>query len=237
MSHRLRTDEGRALYKRRSATVEPAIGNLKKMPDRFSRRLDAALGELQLAATAFNLLKILRQSTPDIHATRRRRRAPRPSRDAGKSATGSTSGETQDHLYDECEAERPLPARGPRPRSLPQRAGRTEMPVSGHPIPGPDRRRRGTMVIRWKGRTERLRHNVRGSPDPEQHQRTAGCLHRFPDTPTTDGRRAGGRDRVAAGSDGTSARVRSALAGGTRLKCEAGTDDIESDRTEPNREQ
>ena len=64
MSHRLRTAEGTALYKRRGATVEPAIGNLKKILDRFSRRgLDAALGELQLAATASNLLKIYRAAT------------------------------------------------------------------------------------------------------------------------------------------------------------------------------
>ncbi|HEX2772049.1 MAG TPA: transposase [Micromonosporaceae bacterium] len=61
MAHRLRTEEGKALYKRRGATVEPAIGNLKKILDRFSRRgLNAALGELQLAATACNLLKIYR---------------------------------------------------------------------------------------------------------------------------------------------------------------------------------
>jgi hypothetical protein len=61
MSYRLRTADGKALYKRRGATVEPAIGNLKKILDRFSRRgLNAALGELQLAATACNLLKIYR---------------------------------------------------------------------------------------------------------------------------------------------------------------------------------
>jgi hypothetical protein len=61
MQHRLRTDSGRALYKRRGATVEPAIGNLKANLNRFSRRgLNAALGELQLAASAFNLMKIYR---------------------------------------------------------------------------------------------------------------------------------------------------------------------------------
>lgn len=65
MSHRIRTEEGETLYKRRGATVEPAIGNLKKILDRFSRRgLNAALGELQLAATAFNLLKIYRAAAP-----------------------------------------------------------------------------------------------------------------------------------------------------------------------------
>jgi transposase len=64
MAHRLRTPEGRALYKRRGATVEPAIGNLKTILDRFSRRgLNAALGELQLAAAASNLLKIHRAAT------------------------------------------------------------------------------------------------------------------------------------------------------------------------------
>lgn len=61
MSHHLRTTRGQALYRRRGATVEPAIGNLKKILDRFSRRgLDAAVGELHLAATAFNLMKIYR---------------------------------------------------------------------------------------------------------------------------------------------------------------------------------
>jgi hypothetical protein len=63
MEHRLRTDHGRALYKRRGATVEPAIANLKTILDRFSRRgLNAALSELQLAASAFNLMKIYRAS-------------------------------------------------------------------------------------------------------------------------------------------------------------------------------
>jgi hypothetical protein len=57
--HRLRTPAGRSLYKRRGATVEPGIGNLKKIIDRFSRRgLDNATNELHLAATAFNLMKI-----------------------------------------------------------------------------------------------------------------------------------------------------------------------------------
>lgn len=61
MDHRLRTTEGVEQYKRRGATVEPGIGNLKKIIDRFSRRgLDNALSEIHLAATAFNLLKIHR---------------------------------------------------------------------------------------------------------------------------------------------------------------------------------
>ena len=60
-AHRLRTAAGQDLYKRRAATVEPGIGNLKKIIDRFSRRgLDNATSELHLAATAFNLMKIYR---------------------------------------------------------------------------------------------------------------------------------------------------------------------------------
>ena len=63
MDHRLRTPEGAALYARRGATVEPAIGNLKKLLDRFSMRgLAAAQAEIHLAAAAFNLLKIYRAS-------------------------------------------------------------------------------------------------------------------------------------------------------------------------------
>ena len=96
MSHRLRTAEGQALYKRRGATVEPAIGNLKQILDRFSRRgLDAALGELQLAATAFNLMKIYRAAAPDTHPGHQYRRTTqrtdqrRPSRASRQSATGS----------------------------------------------------------------------------------------------------------------------------------------------------
>jgi transposase len=64
MDHRLRTAEGAARYKRRGATVEPAIGNLKKIINRFSGRgLQAAIGEIDLAAAAFNLLKIHRADT------------------------------------------------------------------------------------------------------------------------------------------------------------------------------
>lgn len=61
MDHRLRTPEGATLYTRRGATVEPGIGNFKKILDRFSQRgLTAVTNEVHLAATAFNLLKIHR---------------------------------------------------------------------------------------------------------------------------------------------------------------------------------
>ena len=59
MAHRLRTPEGHRQYKRRGATVEPGIANLKKLIDRFSARgLAHAGSEIHLAATAFNLRKI-----------------------------------------------------------------------------------------------------------------------------------------------------------------------------------
>ena len=61
MDHRLRTPEGAATYKRRGATVEPAIGNLKKILDHFScRGIEAVTGEANLAAAVFNLLRIYR---------------------------------------------------------------------------------------------------------------------------------------------------------------------------------
>src|SRR4051812_35206741 len=61
MEHRLRTVGGVALYKWRGATVEPGLGNLKKIIDGFSRRgRDTAASELPLAATTFNLMKIHR---------------------------------------------------------------------------------------------------------------------------------------------------------------------------------
>lgn len=61
MDHRLRTPEGAALYARRGATVEPGIGNFKKLLTRFSRRgLAAITSEVHLTATVFNLLKLHR---------------------------------------------------------------------------------------------------------------------------------------------------------------------------------
>ncbi|MGH3806338.1 MAG: transposase, partial [Pseudonocardiaceae bacterium] len=58
MDHRLRTPEGTQLYKHRGATVEPGIGNFKKLLDHHSRRGLAALtNKTHLAATVFNLPK------------------------------------------------------------------------------------------------------------------------------------------------------------------------------------
>lgn len=64
MEHRLRTPDGHAAYKRRGATVEPGIGNIKKIFDTFCRRgLAAATSEIALAATVHNLLKLHRNAT------------------------------------------------------------------------------------------------------------------------------------------------------------------------------
>jgi hypothetical protein len=60
MDHRPRTAEGARRYKRRGATVEPAIGNLKKIITHSGRGLQAATAEIDLAAAAFNLVKIHR---------------------------------------------------------------------------------------------------------------------------------------------------------------------------------
>lgn len=65
MGHRLRTEDGIRRYRRRGATVEPAIGSLK---DRIGLRIFARRGaaaahsELQLAATVHNLLKLHRSA-------------------------------------------------------------------------------------------------------------------------------------------------------------------------------
>ena len=61
MTHRLRTPEGRALYKRRGAIVEPVNAHLKDQRSlrRMTRRgLQAARAELHLAAAVTNLLRL-----------------------------------------------------------------------------------------------------------------------------------------------------------------------------------
>lgn len=66
MRHRLRTAQGAQAYRQRGATVEPVIGHLKDLTGlrRFSMRgLDAARGELDLAAAVTNLVKLHRART------------------------------------------------------------------------------------------------------------------------------------------------------------------------------
>ena len=78
----------------------------------------------------------------------------------------------QDHLLHQRDrvAQRPLPAGGPGPRPLPQRAGRAEVPLPGHPIPGPHRQGQGTLDDAVEARPERLRHHLRRPHHPGRNQ-------------------------------------------------------------------
>jgi len=61
MDHRLRTPEGIAAYRRRSATVETVFGHLKAvlgMRHLLTRGLTNATGEINLAAATFNLRRL-----------------------------------------------------------------------------------------------------------------------------------------------------------------------------------
>jgi hypothetical protein len=78
------------------------------------------------------------------------------------------------------EPERPVPVRGPGPPPLPDRAGRPQVPLPGHPVPGPDRPGQGTMGDQVEADPERLRHRLRRPPRPQHHQLTDhGQLHRW----------------------------------------------------------
>ena len=60
-----------------------------------------------------------------------------------RAVPGLRRGDPQDHLLHQRDrvVQRPLPPRGPGPRALPQRAGRAEVSLPGHPVPGPHRQR------------------------------------------------------------------------------------------------
>ena len=79
--------------------------------------------------------------------------------------------------------QRPLPPGGPGPRPLPLRPGRPEVPLPGHPIPGPDRQRQGTMGDEVEARPERVRHHLR-RPDPPGRKliMRPDQIHRLSDT-------------------------------------------------------
>ena len=79
--------------------------------------------------------------------------------------------------------QRPLPPSGPGPRPLPLRPGRPEMPLPGHPIPGPHRQGQGTMGDEVEARPERVRHHLR-RPDPSGRKliMRPDQIHRLSDT-------------------------------------------------------
>jgi transposase len=70
MAHKLRTEAGRAIYKRRKAIVEPVFGQTKEQRDfrRFSLRgLENARAEWKLVCLTGNLLKLFRNGwTPQV---------------------------------------------------------------------------------------------------------------------------------------------------------------------------
>jgi len=64
--------------------------------------------------------------------------------------------------------QRPAPPRGQRPRPLPHRAGRPQMPLPGDHEPRPDRARPPAVDQPVEGPLERLRHHLRRPPQRGQ---------------------------------------------------------------------
>ena len=80
--------------------------------------------------------------------------------------------------------QRPLPARGQRQGPLPHRAGRPEDALPGHPVPGPQGHRAGTMGHPVEAGPERVRRSP--SPTACRPRRTSNHerqLHRSSDRP------------------------------------------------------
>ena len=99
---------------------------------------------------------------------------------------GLRRGDPQGHLLDQrgrvdqC----PLPPRGQSPRALPDRAGRAEVPLPGHEIPGPDRQGPHPLGDALEARAQRLRDHVPRPYRPVNHQLThQRQLHRSSDSP------------------------------------------------------
>ncbi len=70
MEYELLTPEGRKLYKKRSATIEPVFGHIKEVLNfnRFMRRgLEACNCEWKMICSAYNLLKLWRYGIDKVH--------------------------------------------------------------------------------------------------------------------------------------------------------------------------
>ena len=78
------------------------------------------------------------------------------------------------HLHDQCDRvdQRPAAPGRERPRPLPHRAGRPQMPLPGDHEPGPDRPRPQTLDQPVEGRPQRLRHHLRRPPQRRQELTT-----------------------------------------------------------------
>ena len=93
-------------------------------------------------------------------------------------------------------AQRPLPASGQGPRALPDRAGRAEVPLPGHPITGPDRARPGTMDDALEASPQRVRDHLRRPLPGRRDLLTEQCGNTVSDSPvaasSVGARRCGG---------------------------------------------
>jgi len=95
---------------------------------------------------------------------------------------GPRPGDPHRDLLDERDrvAQRPLPSRDQGPRALPHRAGRVEVPVSGHQVPRPHRTRQSTMDNEVEASTQRVRDHLR-RPLACSRDLLAPVIHGIPD--------------------------------------------------------
>ena len=77
------------------------------------------------------------------------------------------TGKSHRHLHHERDrvGQRPAPQSGERPRPLPHRAGRPQVPVPGAQEPGPHRQGPQTLDQPVESRPQRLRHHLRRPPE------------------------------------------------------------------------
>src|ERR1700712_1030573 len=98
---------------------------------------------------------------------------------------GLRRGDPQGHLLDQRDRvdQRPLPADGQGPRALPDRAGRAQVPLSGHPLARSHRQGPGPLGDALEASVERLRDRVPRPYRPVNHQLThQRQLHRSSDS-------------------------------------------------------
>ena len=112
-------------------------------------------------------------------------------------------------LHDQCDRvdQRPAAAGSERPRPLPHRAGRDEVPLPGDHEPGPDREGPQTLDQPVEGRLERVRHHLRRPPHrrPEVTTKISYTVKLTDPSPVARFRKVGClRYRLLAGDRGAS---------------------------------
>jgi hypothetical protein len=87
-----------------------------------------------------------------------------------RAVLGLRRGNPTRHLQHECHriTQRPLPARDPRPRALPNRTGRDEMPLPRDPFPRPHRPRQGTMGNEVEASAQCVRDHLQRPDHPDR---------------------------------------------------------------------